>query len=56
MRGVVSLSVPRDQVLNGASTVGIHRHGSRYFTALDDGSVEKEIGHGLLVLVDIADR
>ena len=47
--------VPVDKILDCRSAVGIHRHGSGYLTAFDDGSVEKEIGPGFSILVDIVD-
>ena len=52
----VVLAVPTDKIFNGTRAVCVHRHGSRYFTAFDDGFVEQEIGDGSAVLVDIGDR
>lgn len=53
--GVVSLPVPRNEIGNGLSAVAIDGDGTADFSAFDDASVEKEIGDGGVVLVDISD-
>ena len=52
----VFLPVPRDQRLYRESSVGIHRHGSRYLAAFYNGFVKEEIGDGSAVLIHISDR
>ena len=53
----VLLPVPANKVFNGTSAVSVDRHGTADLSTgfLDDGFIEKQIGDGFAVLVDIAD-
>ena len=47
--------MPANKVFDGIPAVNVHRHGSGEFTAFDDGFIEKQVGDGGAVLIDIAD-